>query len=152
MTDAQPERHWSESFGATATSRAGEPAWLEAARKSAIARFVELGFPARGHEEWKYTNPAPIAKVAWTPAAAASVSRAALAALGLPLVEGSHLVFVNGRLAAELSSVAGWPVGSRAQPGIDIDPVVGPKSPACTDYAPSRCWDAGHHSEASAGS
>ena len=112
MSDAHPERHWSESFGATAASRAGEPAWLEAARKSAIARFVELGFPTRSHEEWKYTNPAPIAKVAWTPAAAASVSRAALGALGLPLAEGPHLVFVNGRLAAELSSVAG------------VDPVV----------------------------
>jgi len=107
MSDAHPERHWSESFGATAAARAGEPAWLEAARKSAIARFVELGFPARGHEEWKYTNPAPIAKVAWTPAAAASVSRAALAALDLPLTEGPHLVFVNGRLATDLSSVAG---------------------------------------------
>ena len=107
MSDAHPERHWSESFGAAAASRAGEPAWLEAARKSAIARFVELGFPTRSHEEWKYTNPAPIAKVAWTPAAAASVSRAALGALGLPLAEGPHLVFVNGRLAAELSSVAG---------------------------------------------
>ena len=67
-----PERHWSESFGAAAAARAGEPAWLEAARKSAIARFAVLGFPTRSHEEWKYTNPAPIAKVAWTPAAAAS--------------------------------------------------------------------------------
>jgi len=107
MSDAHPERHWSESFGATAASRAGEPAWLEAARKSAIARFVELGFPTRSHEEWKYTNPAPIAKVAWTSAATAPVSRAALDALGLPLTEGPHLVFVNGRLAMELSSVAG---------------------------------------------
>ncbi|MCX5738223.1 MAG: Fe-S cluster assembly protein SufD [Proteobacteria bacterium] len=107
MSDAHPERHWSESFSAAAGSRAGEPAWLEAARKSAIARFALLGFPTRSHEAWKYTNPAPIAKVAWTPAAAASVSRAALGALGLPLAEGPHLVFVNGRLAAELSSVAG---------------------------------------------
>jgi len=106
MSFADPERHWSESFGAGAAARAGEPAWLEAARKTAIARFVELGFPTRRHEEWKYTNPAPIAKVAWKPAATASVPRAALDALGLPLAEGPHLVFVNGRLAAELSSVA----------------------------------------------
>jgi Fe-S cluster assembly protein SufD len=112
MNSADPERHWSESFGATAASRAGEPAWLEAARKSAIARFVELGFPARRHEEWKYTNPAPIAKVAWTQASAPSVSQAALAPLALPLTEGPHLVFVNGHLAAELSSVVG------------LDPVV----------------------------
>jgi len=112
MSSADPERHWSESFSAVAAARAGEPAWLEAARKTAIARFVELGFPTRRHEEWKYTNPAPIAKVEWTPAAAASVSRAALGALGLPLAEGPHLVFVNGRLATKLSSLAG------------LDPVV----------------------------
>ena len=112
MSFADPERHWCESFGAVAAARAGEPAWLEAARKTAIARFVELGFPTRRHEEWKYTNPAPIAKVAWKPAATASVPRAALDALGLPLAEGPRLVFVNGRIAAELSSVAG------------LDPVV----------------------------
>jgi Fe-S cluster assembly protein SufD len=107
MSDVTPERHWSETFGAAAADRAGEPAWLEAARKAAIARFALLGFPARGHEEWKYTNAAAIAKVAWAPAAAATVSRAALDALALPLGEDPHLVFVNGRLAAELSSVAG---------------------------------------------
>jgi Fe-S cluster assembly protein SufD len=104
MSDASPERHWSETFGAT--PRAGEPAWLEAARKAALARFVELGFPTRRNEEWKYTNPAPIAKVAWQRAPAATVSRDALHALGLPLAEGPHLVFVNGRLAPELSSLA----------------------------------------------
>ena len=106
MSDASPERHWSESFGAVAATRTGEPAWLEAARKAALARFVELGFPTRRDEEWKYTNPAPIAKVAWQPAPAATVAREALDALGLPLAEGPHLVFVNGRLARELSSLA----------------------------------------------
>ncbi len=105
MSDVGPERHWSESFGAV--SRAGEPAWLEAARKTALARFVELGFPTRRNEEWKYTNPAPIAKVPWQPAPPAAVSREALDALDLPLAEGPHLVFVNGRLAPELSSLAG---------------------------------------------
>jgi Fe-S cluster assembly protein SufD len=104
MSDASPERHWSESFGAVAAARAGEPAWLEAARKTAIARFVELGFPTRRHEEWKYTNAAPIAKIGWTPAAATAVSRAALDALGLPLAEGPHPLRERP-LAAELSSL-----------------------------------------------
>ena len=72
-----------------------------------LARFVELGFPTRRHEEWKYTNPAPIAKVAWQPAQAATLSRGALDALDLPLAEGPHLVFVNGRLAPGLSSLDG---------------------------------------------
>jgi Fe-S cluster assembly protein SufD len=106
VSDAAPERHWSEAFGATAASRSGEPAWLEASRKAALARFVELGFPTRRDEEWKYTNPAAIAKVAWQPAEPGRASRASLDALGLPLDGDPHLVFVNGRFAAELSSLA----------------------------------------------
>lgn len=105
MSDASPERHWTELFAATAAGRAGEPGWLEASRKSAIARFAELGFPTRRDEEWKYTNPAPIAKVAWRPAAPALVSRAQLDAAGLPPCEGPRLVFVNGRFAADLSAL-----------------------------------------------
>src|SRR5262249_49858795 len=62
MGDAAPERHWTELFAAESAARAGEPGWLEAARKAAIARFAELGLPTRRSEEWKYTNPAPIAK------------------------------------------------------------------------------------------
>jgi len=113
MSDASPERHWTESFAAL-EARAGEPAWLEAARKAAIARFAELGFPTRRHEEWKYTNAARIAKPRWRPAAEASVTPAALASLGLPLAEGPHLVFVNGRFAPALSSRDGLEPGVTA--------------------------------------
>jgi Fe-S cluster assembly protein SufD len=35
---------------------------ISALRKDAIQRFSELGFPTTKHEEWKYTNVAPILK------------------------------------------------------------------------------------------
>lgn len=116
MSDASPERHWTELFAATAAGRAGEPGWLEASRKSAIARFAELGFPTRRDEEWKYTNPAPIAKVAWRPAAPAVVSPAQLGAAELPPCEGPRLTFVNGRFAADLSRL------ENVEPGLTVAP------------------------------
>jgi Fe-S cluster assembly protein SufD len=108
MSDVAPERRWTELFAAAAASRAGEPSFVEASRKAAIARFAELGLPTRRHEEWKYTNPATIAKVAWQPAQAAAIDRGALDALGLPL-DGPRLVFVNGRFDAALSDAAADP-------------------------------------------
>ena len=104
MSDAAPERHWTELFAATAAERAGEPGWLEASRKAAIARFAELGFPTRRLEAWKYTNAAPIAKIEWQPAARAEIAHEALADLAIG--GDPALVFVNGRFAAELSSPA----------------------------------------------
>ena len=47
---------------------AGGDAWLLPIRKAAFARFSELGFPTTRHEEWRFTNVAPIAKTAFEPA------------------------------------------------------------------------------------
>jgi len=32
-------------------------------RKAALKRFTELGFPTLRHEDWRFTNVAPIAKI-----------------------------------------------------------------------------------------
>lgn len=109
MSDLLPERHWAELFAATEAARAGEPDWLASLRKNALARFAETGFPTRRDEDWKYTNPAPIAKIAWARAQDAAPARADLDALALPLAEGPCLAFVNGRHAPALSSVAADP-------------------------------------------
>ena len=106
MADAG-ERHWIESFAEREAARGGEPAWLEAARKAAIARFAELGVPTRRHEEWKYTQAARIAKGPWRAASAGAVAPAALETLGLGIETSPRLVFVNGRFAPALSSRAG---------------------------------------------
>jgi Fe-S cluster assembly protein SufD len=101
-----PVQRWTGHFARSESARAGEPAWLAAARKAAIARFAELGFPDRRDEAWKYTNAARIADVPYEPAPPAPVGPEALAALRLPLAEGPHLVFANGRLVPELSAGA----------------------------------------------
>lgn len=111
MGDFSPERHWAEAFAATADARAGEPPWLEATRKSALARFAELGVPTRKHEEWKYTRAERIAGRPWQPAEAATLGAASLRALDLPLADAPRLVFVNGRLAPDLSQIDGLPAG-----------------------------------------
>jgi Fe-S cluster assembly protein SufD len=108
------ERDFTEAFAALESGRSGEPAALAAARKAAIARFAELGLPDRRHEEWKYTSAGRVARAGGRPAGAARLERAALAALGLPLAERPHLVFVNGRFDASLSDLAGLPAGVTA--------------------------------------
>lgn len=111
MTEASAERRWAEAFEATAAERAGEPAWLEAARKAALARFAELGVPTRRHEEWKYTSAERIGRVAWRPAPPAALDDRALEALDLALDGLPRLVLVNGRVASALSRLEGLPAG-----------------------------------------
>src|SRR6187401_1898406 len=44
-----------------------QPPWLFPLRKAGIARFAELGFPTLKHEDWRFTNVAPIAKLPFRP-------------------------------------------------------------------------------------
>ena len=44
-----------------------QPAWLYPIRKTAIMRFAEMGLPTLQHEDWRYTNTAPIAKLPFNP-------------------------------------------------------------------------------------
>jgi Fe-S cluster assembly protein SufD len=86
---------------------AKQPAWVFPLRKAGLARFAELGFPTLQHEDWRFTNVAPIAKLPFKPVF--QVARDGLTADtvsqftfgGLP---ASRLVFVNGHYVAELSS------------------------------------------------
>src|SRR5206468_10849408 len=100
----------------------GDPPWLHKARRKALAKFTELGFPTLKHEAWKYTNVAPVARTRFTPAL--EIPGDGLPAEKLePVVfgkfEGSELVFVNGRFSRALSSLRNVPegasVGSLAQ-------------------------------------
>lgn len=83
--------------------------WVNAVRRDAAARFVELEFPHRRMEEWRFTNVAPIVRTPFR-----SPLESAGHALGErevgPLRYGApgwiELVFVDGFYAPELS-VAG---------------------------------------------
>ncbi len=82
-----------------------EPAWLSEVRRAAFDRFRDVGFPA-ARDEWKYTNVAPILKVPFAPAAESGPRRIENFDAGeMAGRSGAQLVFVNGRYAAELSSV-----------------------------------------------
>jgi Fe-S cluster assembly protein SufD len=80
-------------------------------RKAAIARFAELGFPTTQHEEWKYTNVAPIVRTSYKPAGHANVAARQLA----PFLFGDEfvhtVVFLNGWFSAELSRGVRLPAG-----------------------------------------
>ena len=56
---------WLEHF----TKQSPAPAWMQALRDRAFARFAELGFPTTHDEEWRFTNVAAIARTAFTPVA-----------------------------------------------------------------------------------
>jgi Fe-S cluster assembly protein SufD len=89
--------------------------WVERLRESAFASFEQLGFPTPAHEEWKYTNVAPLAKIDFEPASLRSeVSRLTaeqVRAFSYEEADGSRLVFVNGIYYAELSSLEKLPQG-----------------------------------------
>jgi Fe-S cluster assembly protein SufD len=56
--------HYRGQHRAFAASREDDPSWLIDLRAEAMARFAEMGFPSTRLEEWRYTNVAPIAKLA----------------------------------------------------------------------------------------
>ena len=97
---------------------AKQPSWIFPLRKAGIARFAELGFPTLKHEDWRFTNVAPIAKLPFKPLftpgrdglSAADISKFTLG--NLPAI---RLVFVNGHYAAELSTPGQLPAGVTVQ-------------------------------------
>ena len=110
---AKQKNSYLDAFTALQADNAG-PSWLQRLRENAMERFAELGFPSVKNEEWKYTNVAAIAKTdfkANNPAATAGVGfdKTELARLGAAETAESQLVFVNGELRNDLSSVAALP-------------------------------------------
>jgi Fe-S cluster assembly protein SufD len=101
------------TFAGNGAGRA--PAWLRELRERSIARFCELGFPTTKHEEWRFTNVAPIAGTAFRLAgpSATRLPPSAVAPFVLGGPEQHCLVFVNGRYSAELSRGGTWPAGVR---------------------------------------
>jgi Fe-S cluster assembly protein SufD len=87
------------------------PSWLPAMRRAAMDEFTRVGFPTSRDEEWRFTPVAPIAQARFEPAAPALVDPSELAPFLFGHAEWPQLVFVNGKLAPELSSVPALPPG-----------------------------------------
>ena len=93
------------------------PVWLGRLRETAYDRFKELGFPSVKEEEWKYTNVAPLTKLSFQsgkPTSAPTVTAADVEQHGCAEARNSQLVFVNGVLRKDLSSVTDIPPGVTA--------------------------------------
>ncbi len=83
---------------------------LHAVRKEALAKFGEIGFPTTKHEEWRFTNVAPIAGREFDPVSASDASGVSLEAIRPFLFSTRHrLVFVNGHYAPHLSDLGSLP-------------------------------------------
>jgi len=104
------------SFAAREKEFAAGPSWLNEIRRTALDRFVELGFPTTHLEDWKHTNVASLASVPFQPAPAGPGGAVIDALKGLPLcgLDCSRLVFLNGHYRRELSSLTDLPKGVRA--------------------------------------
>ncbi|MEE9251728.1 MAG: Fe-S cluster assembly protein SufD [Thermodesulfobacteriota bacterium] len=87
--------------------------WLSPLRKEAISKFKELGFPTTRHEEWKFTNVAPITKTSFrlTERATALPAGEELEKFTIPELDVFRLVFIDGHFTPELSSIRELPEG-----------------------------------------
>lgn len=112
---AQHETTYRDAFRSRHGEIAGAgPAWVARLRESAMDRFEELGFPSVKEEEWKYTNVAAITKLKFEAdpgASSCGVTAVEVARLGCVEAQNSQLVFVNGVLRDDLSSLSELPAG-----------------------------------------
>ncbi len=96
---------WQTQFEAQ-HQNAAVPKWLKQVRQDAFARFRELGFPTRHHEDWRFTPVTAITETVFNPATKPYTS------VHLPEIKGgTRLVFLNGIFDSELSSLAPLPKG-----------------------------------------
>ena len=108
-----PQEGYLAAFAEFERTAATGPSWLAPLRKAAISRFREVGFPTRHDEEWRFTNPAPLADTKFQPARPGSVTvtAAEIAPFIFPEMGATTLVFVDGAYAPALSSVGTLPKG-----------------------------------------
>jgi len=97
-------------FDAFETNEAGrDPAWVQSLRKAGIAHFAELGFPTTEHEEWRFTNVAPIAKLPFKPQlnpSSTAPSAREIDPFTFDHLKGNCLVFIDGHFSKSLSTLA----------------------------------------------
>ena len=97
----------------TLDAPSGQPSWLLPLRKGGMARFAELGFPTSALEDWRFTSLAPLIKLPFrsAPMDGAGLNISAIEQFHFTQIPGSRLVFVNGRIAKELSTITALPDG-----------------------------------------
>jgi Fe-S cluster assembly protein SufD len=117
MTSTDPYlARFEDSFEREGASRG--PAWLYPIRKAGISRFAEIGLPTVQHEDWRFTNVAPIGRLPFRPLLAPTDATINLDQFHFTKLPSNRLVFLNGHYAPGLSSVlsqeSGIQIGSLA--------------------------------------
>ena len=101
------------AFAASATDSA--PAPFTSLRAAGAEAFARLGFPSTRDEDWRYTSVSAIAHTPFVAAQERAVGSLDAAALAPYTFGGTWplVVFLNGRFASGLSSIATLPAGVR---------------------------------------
>lgn len=114
MTQIQEQLRWYQShFAAFERSLNGEAASsLHSIRKAAIARFAELGFPSRKHEEWRFTDITSLTKINFNPVLGYQTDGVSKQDVEQhSFGTKNRLVFINGHFSKEFSTVGALPQG-----------------------------------------
>ena len=94
------------------TESINQPAWLAPVRNAGAAQFTKAGFPTLRDEDWRFTNVATLAKLAFKPAVASSAITAdTVKGVTFGSLAAHRLVFVNGQFTPQLSSIGQLPAG-----------------------------------------
>jgi Fe-S cluster assembly protein SufD len=108
MIELAKENGYEAGFRRQLQTLRDEPAWLRTAREAAFRKFESVGFPTARDEDWKYTNVTPIVRGNFSPVMRNGTTpsfEGRLAKSLYPETENSRLVFVNGLLQQNLSSM-----------------------------------------------
>ncbi|HEY3763250.1 MAG TPA: Fe-S cluster assembly protein SufD [Verrucomicrobiae bacterium] len=92
--------------------------WLAPLRQAGATAFADQGFPTLHHEDWRFTNLAPLEKLTIQPASEVTANGAENKVLGeaaFSKLPGNRLVFVNGFFSAKLSSIKALSGGARVE-------------------------------------
>lgn len=110
-----PLQHYLDVAERFQAERASSPEWLRALRREGLEQLSRQGFPTTRHEEWKYTNVAPLVGQPFVLSTADAWLglEARVSQLALP---GPRLVFVGGRFVPGLSSLEGLGAGLTVKP------------------------------------
>jgi Fe-S cluster assembly protein SufD len=103
--------------------------WLLGRRQSAMDSFAKIGLPTHHHEEWRFTNIAPLSQIGFQrskPLAATEIVafKESIKPFSLTSATPLELVFVDGYYAPELSSFAA-PAAQKLLPkGVSVENIV----------------------------
>ena len=102
---------------ARAAGAADAPEWLRPLREAALERFLDVGIPGPGDEDYRFTRLRHLAEGAFRPAGAGAEplpTAADLDDVRIGIDAAAKFVFVNGRFVPELSETGGLPAGVSA--------------------------------------